>query len=245
MKRVLFLLPAVSLVALLACEDNGPFGSDGNNDFDASESFSFERDATGKAQFRLEGINGTITVTGVSTGQTVTVRGEKRVEASSQSSANAGLERLDVEVTETATAVVARTIQPTVSDGRNYIVDYQITVPEKLAILINTVNGEVTIRDIEASTTIAMVNGVVNAEVDIEDDDVIDIASVNGTIDLRIPTDTSAELAASGVNVAISVVNLQLENEVRTPTSVTGTLGDGEGTIGITLVNGTITITGF
>ncbi len=73
----------------------------------------------------------------------------------------------------------------------------------------------------------------------------IDFANGNGNLTLDVPTDVSAELEATVTSGTISLTNLTLQNEVSSPTSLTGTLGAGEGQITLGTVNGNIAISGF
>jgi DUF4097 and DUF4098 domain-containing protein YvlB len=109
---------------------------------------------------------------------------------------------------------------------------------------VTNVNGLVIVRDIEGDTAVSLVNGNIDAELRIEDDGSIDLVNVNGTIDLDIPVDTDAQLSATLANGTITVLNLAVQNQVSSPTSLTGTLGDGDGTIRLESTNGSIMITG-
>jgi len=91
---------------------------------------------------------------------------------------------------------------------------------------------------------VQLVNGQIQAKVTLPTDGVIAMSTVNGGINLNIPQSTSAEFSASVVNGTIST-DLILINLVSTPTSLTGTLGTGEGTIALSTVNGSISVWGF
>ena len=69
--------------------------------------------------------------------------------------------------------------------------------------------------------------------------------TVNGNITLDLPTNTSAEFSANVNSGSIVISNLVLQSEVITPTSVTGTLGNGEGEISLETVTGDINVSGF
>ena len=68
--------------------------------------------------------------------------------------------------------------------------------------------------------------------------------TVNGSIDLTIPTTTDAELSIALTNGIITVSNLTIDGAVTTPTSVSGTLGTGEGSLILRTTNGNITLRG-
>ncbi len=229
----------------------------------AEAGFSFEADATGRIQFRLEAINGIVLVVGAANTETVVIQGTRRVESNSANDAAENLDLLQVEVSETASEVVVRTDQPSNTGNRNFIVEYQITVPMRLFAFISNVNGNITIdameggvevvnvngnvtlTDIVGEARVGLVNGNIDAEVTPPASGTIELTNVNGNVILDVPTDVSAQLEATLTNGTISVANLTVQNEVTTATSLTGTLGAGEGEIELRSVNGNINISGF
>ena len=64
-------------------------------------------------------------------------------------------------------------------------------------------------------------------------------------IDLSIPQTTSAQFSATLATGSITLTNLILSNDTVTPGSRSGTLGSGDGTIDLDVVNGTIVVRGF
>jgi DUF4097 and DUF4098 domain-containing protein YvlB len=101
------------------------------------------------------------------------------------------------------------------------------------------------LNEIFGSATVSLVNGQIQAEVTLPEGGAIVLSTVNGTIGLAIPQNTSAEFSASVVNGVISLSDLVLQNLVSTPNSLTGRLGAGQGAIGLSTVNGTISVSGF
>jgi DUF4097 and DUF4098 domain-containing protein YvlB len=136
------------------------------------------------------------------------------------------------------------------------VVDYAITLPESFQVLadnlngtvivdsihnlvsVGNVNGQITLNEIFGSAFVALVNGRIEGEITLPLEGTISMNLVNGNIDLDIPANTSAEFS-------ISVTGLHLQNQVSSPTSLRGTLGEGEGTISLTTVNGNISVSGF
>jgi DUF4097 and DUF4098 domain-containing protein YvlB len=234
-----------------------------NTNFIATESFSYRGEVENQTQLRLEGINGNIAITGSSETDSVIVSAQKYVGSESTQDAQAHLGELHVSVTETANEIIVKTIQPDETRGRNYGVDYEITLPQDFTVLVTNanggisitsvhesvsvvnVNGQVILTDISGSASVSLVNGQIQAEVTLRKGGTIVMTTVNGGIDLEIPQYTSAEFSASVVNGTVAVSNLALIGVVSTPTSLTGTLGTGEGTITLTTVNGGINVTGF
>jgi hypothetical protein len=264
-KCVVLILLIVCLPCIHCGRDN-PVDSDGivrNTDFVASESFSFGVQVTDHTQLRLEGINGNVTITALSGADSVIVTGEKRVGSESMQDAEDHLQELDVSVTDALNEVFVKTTQPDQSHGRSYVVDYSIALPQNLVVVIINVNGGVTIDSVNSSVSVvnvngqvvlneifgnvsvSLVNGQIQAEVTLPTGGTIGMSTVNGGIDLDIPQSTSAGFSAIVVNGTISISDLVLTGLVSTPTSLTGTLGTGQGTISLNTVNGSISVAGF
>jgi hypothetical protein len=243
------LAPAIAILALLAvavstgCDDDDPTGVR-NNNFAAEEPFSFDIQLTTQTGLDLQGINGTIEITGVPGSTSVSVTGEKRVESDSVEDAEAQLALIEINVNSPAEAVEVATEQPAHANGRNYIVNYTIEVPQVFGIHVTNINGGITVAAIDSNVVIQGVNGAVVASVTLPPAGLVDIRMANGSIGLVIPQDTSADFQASLANGSIVVTDLTLANIVQTPTSLSGTLGQGNGTITLRIVNGVINVTG-
>jgi DUF4097 and DUF4098 domain-containing protein YvlB len=242
-----FVLVLAATLSCWAC-DWTPCGSDDDyygvsrNDHVAAESFSYELGAA--SRLRLEGINGTITVTGSSESASVTISGEKRVGSESAADAQAHLSRLEVRVEERGNEISVRTIQPSESHGRNYVVDYEIALPDGMTVAIANINGDVDLDGLAGDTRTDLVNGQIDARVSVPMAGTVELSTVNGTIDVSVPVDTSAHLTANVVNGTIGVHNLTVHDEVSSRTSLQGTLGSGQGNIRLSAVNGSIDVEG-
>jgi DUF4097 and DUF4098 domain-containing protein YvlB len=215
----------------------------GNTNFVARESFSFQ--VVPRNRLILNGINGNVTITGSPGTGGVTVAGERRVESESQADADEQLRQLEVQVLDTADEVLVETSQPDSTGGRNYVIDYNVTVPVNTEVFVENTNGHVSVMDITRSTTVHLVNGQIDGRVSLPRDGWIDWMTTNGTIDLAVPRNTSASFSATVSNGSIGVDNLSLQSETRTPNSLQGTLGDGRGRIELSTVNGNISVSGF
>jgi hypothetical protein len=229
----------------------------------AQEEFFFEEDATGRTEFRLEGINGNMDVIAESGTEDLVVGGFRRVRSSSLADAQEQLDRLQVNVSVEGDAIVIRTEQPSDTEGRTFEVEYNLIVPERLEgnirnvngnVLIDamdddleviTVNGNITLQDHFGSADVTTTNGNLDASVTISVGGVINMNAVNGGIELDIPASTSATFAARLANGDITTSGLSLDDAQSTPFSLTGVLGDGDGEIDIETVNGNIVVQGF
>ncbi len=257
---------ALCLILTGCSEDSNPVASDGNVDntnFTASRSFSFEVGAAGHTRVMVEGINGDVVIVGNSEATSVIIAGQREVGSESTEDAEEHLQYLQVSVTDLGSEILAKTTQPSDTQGRSYVVDYDITLPEDMQVVASNVNGtlsvdamtgsvtasvtngQIDLDDINGSTDIDLVNGQISAEVSLPLDGTIDMSVTNGNINLRIPRTTSAVFTATVVNGIITTTNLDLQNMNRTDNSITGTLADGQGTITLRTVNGNISVTGF
>lgn len=263
----------IMLILLFTCifwmtctSDDNPVDTDrdvANTNFVAEDSFSFRLAVINHAHLRLEGINGNVTITGDSETDSVIITGTKRVGSESTADAEEHLDELDVSMQDLATEVFLKTIQPQETHGRNYVVDYTITLPNNFEVTVDIINGTVTIESISnlvsvenvngqivlheiiASVSVSLTNGQIEGEVTLPLNGTIDMVNINGNIELELPQSTSAEFSASVVNGNIVVSNIVLQNQVSSSTSLSGTMGDGQGTISLVTVNGNISVSGL
>ncbi|UCC49874.1 MAG: DUF4097 family beta strand repeat protein [Gemmatimonadota bacterium] len=247
-----------TMLGLTSCDDvSGPAEEV------AEEPFSFDLYAADQSRLVLEGINGTITICGASGTDSLFIDGVRQVWAQTLEDAGAHLDDLQVEVEAVAESVVVRTIQPTGTSDRTYVVNYELVIPARLEVLVSSANGTITIESIENTVSVAnangditldhisgsafvgLANGNVALRVTLPLDGTINISVANGTIGLWIPSNTSAEFSAGVANGTISTSNLVLQNSSSTATSLSGTLGAGQGEILLSVGNGQITVVGF
>jgi len=235
-----------------------------NTDFKAFESFSEEVVVGNGSRVNLQGVNGNIIVTGMSGASSILIEGTKLVGSDSTQDAEDQLQMLEVNVQSLVNDISIETIHPQNPGGRQYVVDYVITLPNDAEIQIsnsngnvildaidndvtvNNTNGNVTLMDIAGSAEVSLVNGIIDCEVTLPLNGSIDLKTVNGNINLDIPADTSAGFSADVTLGTISNSNLVFQSEVRTSASLSGTLGNGQGTITLeTGSTGDIIVSGF
>ncbi len=236
---------------------------EGNHDFSAEEPFSFDVNVQHQAGLRLVGISGTISVTGSASTTVVSITGKRRVEAESLSDAKECLKQLQVNVQDLGNEVSVETVQPKDTQGRNYIIDYILVLPQTFrvqvtdvtgavsvdsinnTVLVNCVTGSVTLNRIAGNSTVSLVTGAIDGRVTMPTNSAVDFSTVTGSINLRIPTVTSAQLTASVTTGSIVTSNLVFQSQSSSPTSFVGKLGDGKGTITLKTVTGGINVTGL
>jgi len=70
------------------------------------------------------------------------------------------------------------------------------------------------------------------------------MSTQNGNLQVSVPSSSSFKLTASLVNGSIQTSNLVLSQETKTSTQITATVGTGTGNLGLSTVNGQISIKG-
>ena len=110
---------------------------------------------------------------------------------------------------------------------------------------VHSVNGTVTLNEILGNVAVELVNGYIDSKVTLPLDGAINMGVANGNIKLDIPKNISAQFTSNVANGKINVSNLNLQNKVETSKSVSGTCGEGRGTINLSTVNGDINVKGF
>lgn len=224
--------------------DNWPWPD--NPDFIAEQDVSREVQIEEQIRIRLVAINGEITITGQPDATSVIVSAELRVGSNeNQEDAEEGLDQLEVVVTDLPDKVLVQTHQPKDSRGRQYVVNYTITVPNNLEVDAHQLNGAILVDEMSNSVFVNAVNGNIDSTVRLPPNGEIRLSTANGNLDLSIPTSTSAEISTFVDNGTITWDNLDLVDTAQTNQSLTGTLGDGDGVIRLETINGNIDLIGF
>jgi hypothetical protein len=253
-------------VCWISCGEDKSVDSNGdvaNTNFVAKEFFSFKVRVFDHTRLRLEAISGSVVITGESGSDSVLITGERRVGSESAQDAEEHLQLLQVTVQDLGNEIFVKTSQPEQTHGRSYVVDYSITLPESLDVLVDHVSGIVEIASVDHSVSVDqvsgkvlldevfgsaqvnLVSGEIEAQATLPKDGTINFNIVSGSVELDIPKNTSAEFSAKVTSGSINISNLVLQNQVSTPDSVTGTLGSGEGTISLNVFSGFISVSGF
>jgi DUF4097 and DUF4098 domain-containing protein YvlB len=220
----------------------GGGGSSNDGQVFVEEPFFFEVTANQHVLLRLQGINGSVEITGSPTADSVTVEGERRVGSDSRADAENHLDDLEVEVTDLDTEVFIETVQPRRAGGRNYIVDYRITIPDNLQVLVNhvngnvfvdaidsqvnvnNVNGEIELSEIFGSTRANLVNGKIISQVTLPGAGIVELSTVNGGVDTEITLQADGTI---DITALIGSIHLDIPQN----TSATFAAGVVDGTI--------------
>ncbi len=249
-KLLLVLALLANTVLLVSCGDEANIISSEvdqvtNTNFTARTNFSFSRNVPNHANFRLIALNGSIDIIEVAGLDSIRISGEKIVGSESTSDAVAHLRELEVVVWDSAGELFVKTTQPLQSGGRSYVVNYSITLPENMDVVVNSVNGSISLDEIVGNVSVDLVNGEIDGKVILPVDGSINMNIINGNMALDVPQNTSAQFAATVVNGSIVISGLSLQNRAETSRSLRGTLGNGQGTITMSTTNGGIKVRGF
>jgi len=198
-----------------------------DNKYKALESFSYTVDLSSQTTLKVEGINGSVNVQSVSGINQVSISGERIVSSDTYQDAYSHLKDIAVEIDELTNELLVKTVQPEYSNGRSYNVNYTISVPSHLNVVVENVNGRI------------------EGKLSVPENGTVDLSLQNGSIELDIPKNTSADFSASLANGKISVQTLTLHNRVGTSKTLQGRFGSGDGTISLRTTNGNIDVSGF
>lgn len=212
----------------------------------------------------LENINGDVIVR-------VWDRAEVRVEALKEAEEAEALEALVIDVDASERAIDIETHYPS-SDGWGGFwkrghghtqVTYTLTVPKGAALgdieLVNgdlevtgvtggiraeTVNGAISVREVRGEVELATVNGSLDVLYEmLAASDRVDLESVNGTIELTLPSGAGAHVEAETVNGRIrNDFGIDVQKGRWVGSSMRGTLGGGGALVTLETVNGAISV---
>ncbi len=234
------------LLAACDCDVTGPDLGPGPIDIDidpkpyqAAAEFSFEVSLKEQTTIHLRGINGDVQLVGSDLVSKVKVSGTRRVRSDSQEDADAHLPLLEVRAEEGSEEILLESRHPR-NDSRDYAVDYTVTFPRHLDAWVENTNGDVSLEGLMGDAVVKLVNGEIYAGLTLPPRGIADLFTVNGKLDLVIQRDASAQFQATLTHGTILTSNLDLQEEVVTPRSVTGRMGDGAGSVSLALVNGDI-----
>jgi hypothetical protein len=236
-----------------------------NQNFSAQAPIAIDIIVVNHNELLLNGKHGNVSVSGLPGATSITVTGMKRVLSESVQDAQDHLQDLEVTVQDLTTQALLRTEQPQCDLGREYVVDYTITLPDFFLVRVNNNGGDVTIdsivnevsvnniagtvtlTDIVGSVAVDLLSGNIVAEItSLPLNGTIQMKVLTGDINLEIPITTSADFTARVFTGNIIVTNLVLQSPVVTPNLVTGTLGTGQGNVDLeTEVIGDIDVLGI
>ncbi|HPR63742.1 MAG TPA: DUF4097 family beta strand repeat-containing protein [Thermoanaerobaculia bacterium] len=138
-------------------------------------------------------------------------------------------------------------------------VDYDIKAPARINAVIDSVNGNIEVTGLQGELSMDTVNGgvtgrdlggpvtadSVNGSMDLfltSPRPECKIETVNGSVMLRIPEDASCEYSLETINGRIDFAKKDIKVKGSGPKELTGTLGSGDGSISVEVINGSVTV---
>jgi hypothetical protein len=228
-------------------------------EFHKDSTQSFPLDTNGR--FSIDGQNGRIEIQGWSSNLVV-------LTAAIHGKSAAPVEAAKVIIDSDPRHIAIRTDQPNVSGFWSWFqadrptVDYVIKLPQGARLAgVNSVNGPIQIEGVTGSIEAATVNGemeIQNAAQNLKLSTVnghiradlailgagqsVSLDAVNGRIELGVPRDADANFSASTVNGSISseFPELRAASEFPVGNHLKGNLGNGDGRVKISAVNGIV-----
>lgn len=213
------------------------------------------------ARISIENINGDIRVKGGGNGQV-------RIVAHKKAGDQEYLDGIKIMVEADSDYIRIETRHPKHEGGwfnwggdSSGSVAYELDVPSDVSLdTVETVNGDVTIREVGGTVKAGTVNGGLDVEdlagdVDLETvngsisaaftklsgDQRVDAETVNGKIAISLPADANARVTAETVNGSIDADDFGLQPEKGfVGRDLSGTIGDGSARISLDTVNGSI-----
>ena len=190
--------------------------------YSATEPFHYALNSTGYSQLKIQGINGSIQVLGITHTDSILIQGEKKVESYSPDDAKEHLQDISIVLESIGNIQLVQTIQPSQSDGRNYLVHYTVWVPDSISIETLLVNGQTEVSDIKNRVRSNSTNGEINLQ------------SIRGEMFSGI-TNGMVILNASEGNATISAVNGNIQAQLTLPDSGWCDLSTVNGSIGLSI----------
>jgi len=222
---------------------------------DLEEEFHHTYALAADGRVSLENINGDVRITAWS-------RNEVKVDAIKRASSEDRLEAIEIKIDSDPSELRIKTKYQHHFNNNPGGVEYTLTVPRGARLdkidLVNggleaedlegevnasSVNGRIQVRGLSGGARLSVVNGHLEATFDrLDESRTISLQSVNGSIDLALPSDAGATLDASTVSGSI-------HNDFGLPVDghfvghqLHGTLGDGRAQVKLSDVNGSIRI---
>lgn len=235
------------------------------------ETFDHSYDLGAGGAVSVSNVNGAIIVQGWD-GNEVRVEAVKKVKASSRSSAEEAMRRIEVRVERQGDRLEVETKLPHGGDGffdwlfgnhSNANVTYTVSVPRRTDVEVDTVNGKVRVRGVagrvEADTTnghIEMADvrgsvkaGTTNGGIDVELTDVtagagMRFSTTNGSIHLVLPRDARVSVDADTTNGGIHLDDLVADIRSQSKRHLRADVNGGGADITLNTTNGGIRIEG-
>ena len=242
---------AAAVVVIFSACGGLPFGNDVHETFETTVQLDWD------GRLSIENTNGSIRIE-------TWDRDEVHIEARKSASSERALDRLEIEVEGEGRRVEVRTRFRRLGWwGSGGEVEYRLRVPETADVEAETVNGTVRIEGLAGDALARTVNGgvrvedcegaveagTVNGHVEVRYSDVSgrgehDFATVNGAVDVYLPSDVQGQFRARTVNGSIKTDFPFTVHGMKVvgPKWVDETIGEGGAEFSFNTVNGSIRI---
>jgi len=226
-----------------------------------SEEFHQTYPLVNNGELRLDNINGKVRIT-------TWERAEIQIDAVKRADTQADLDALKIEVAAKPDRIRIHTKYPKLKaslwrKGESGNVDYELKVPVQINLkeiqCVNagveiegvsgpvnafSVNGRLKVTGLAADSKLESINGTVEATFEkFENVNKVGLKSVNGKLELNLPSDVNADVSAKSVNGGIHADSgLTPTKHWPVGSSLQGTLGKGGSQIKLETVNGSIRV---
>ena len=216
-----------ALLLLSGC-DNDPVSS---NEYEYEEQEFNTIDLTAQTELIVENTNGSIEI-------------RKKVRSKiSERDAKSHISDINVSPLSGLSSVRLSVNNPS-SDDRDYEINIEIILPKNFNYDLALGNGTINITSETKNINLSLGNGTVEADLVLADNCEAGVTVGNGTINFKVPNNTNAMFVASVGNGSIVNNGLSFQNQQTTSRTFSGRLGNGNGSIVLSLGNGTITMLG-
>ncbi|MBI1768313.1 MAG: DUF4097 family beta strand repeat protein [Bacteroidetes bacterium] len=227
------------------------------------EKFDFQRIRGVQEGLFIRNINGAVRIAGIGESDEVTITGWKIVRARTAEDAKSHIGDIKINVDESSRELNITTNHPVSGSGVDYRVDYDIQIPELWSITADIKNGDIRVsrprntliiilsngtidaEDVVASVRANVTNGKVRVKQNLPERGSCSLSVINGTIDLLLEKNASAELRARVTTGLVFVEDLSFTAKTSTHHEFSGKLKDGKGRVNLSATNGVINIKGF
>jgi hypothetical protein len=211
-------------------------------------------------EVQIVGGSGSVEIHG-GTGSTIEVIAERVARAATDEAAREVVPRIEIHGCHPDKVVIQSEGLRGIVIGVDQKINYKVTVPAFARVRVRTVDGPITITDVEGRVVASSANGEVvirnvkggvdarsvnqNVTVDLASfaNDPVDVRAVNGNIALTLPKSTNATLEANLTNGTIDVKDVPFESfGEQTRRRTRGRLNAGGPPIDVTTINGNITV---
>jgi hypothetical protein len=233
-----YLLIIFSVFLIVSCNED----SVSSNTYESEANESHTLDLTTQTELRVLNTNGSISIVGSDTTIKMYCFVTKKVRSKiSESDAQSHLADIDISIDNNPDYYNIEVTNPN-NDDRDYEITLNIILPNNFNNILTLGNGNISVESITKNIIVNLGNGNFSSDVTLQDTCLVEVAVGNGNLTLTIPGNTNALLTASVGNGNISNNGLNFQNQQISNNHFSGTLGNGDGRILLSLGNGNITM---